>query len=46
LRRSIDRRAAGRQGRIADHLTRLDFVVLDELGYLPSPRPAGSCSFT
>ena len=24
---------AGRQGRIADHLTRLDFVVLDELGY-------------
>ena len=23
---------AGRQGRIADHLTRLDFVVLDELG--------------
>ena len=26
---------SGRQGRIADHLTRLDFVVLDELGYLP-----------
>ncbi len=26
---------AERQGRIADHLTRLDFVVLDELGYLP-----------
>ena len=26
---------AGRQGRIADHLCRLDFVVLDELGYLP-----------
>ena len=26
---------AGRQGRIADHLTRMDFVVLDELGYLP-----------
>ena len=24
---------AGRQGRIADHLTRMDFVVLDELGY-------------
>ncbi|WP_352885394.1 hypothetical protein [Mesorhizobium sp. M1112] len=24
---------AGRHGRIADHLTRLDFVVLDELGY-------------
>ncbi len=26
---------AGRQGRIADHLTRMDFVILDELGYLP-----------
>ena len=30
-----------RQGRLADYLTRLDFAVLDELGYLPSPRPAG-----
>jgi hypothetical protein len=26
--------SAGRQGRLADYLTRLDFVVLDELGYL------------
>src|SRR4051812_14465699 len=26
---------AGRQGRLADYLTRMDFVVLDELGYLP-----------
>lgn len=26
---------SGRQGRLADHLTRLDLVVLDELGYLP-----------
>jgi DNA replication protein DnaC len=26
---------SGRQGRIADHLTRMDFVILDELGYLP-----------
>src|SRR3954449_122132 len=25
----------GRQGRLADHLTRMDFIVLDELGYLP-----------
>jgi DNA replication protein DnaC len=25
----------GRQGRLADYLTRMDFVVLDELGYLP-----------
>ena len=23
----------GRQGRLADHLTRMDFIVLDELGY-------------
>jgi DNA replication protein DnaC len=26
---------AGRQGRIADQLVRLDFLALDELGYLP-----------
>src|SRR3984957_15562141 len=26
---------SGRQGRLADYLTRLDFVILDELGYLP-----------
>ena len=26
---------AGRQGHLADYLTRLDFVILDELGYLP-----------
>jgi hypothetical protein len=26
---------ADRQGRLADYLTRLDFVILDELGYLP-----------
>jgi hypothetical protein len=25
----------GRQGRIAEHLNRMDFIVLDELGYLP-----------
>ena len=24
---------SGRQGRLADYLTRLDFVILDELGY-------------
>jgi hypothetical protein len=35
---------ASRQGRLADYLTRLDSVVLDELGYLPSLRPADSCS--
>jgi IstB-like ATP binding protein len=37
---------AGRQGRLADHLCRMNLVVLDELGYLPSPRPAASCSST
>ena len=26
---------AGRQGRMADYLSRMDFIVLDELGYLP-----------
>ncbi|HSP99780.1 MAG TPA: ATP-binding protein, partial [Candidatus Dormibacteraeota bacterium] len=26
---------SGRPGRLADQLTRLDFIVLDELGYLP-----------
>ena len=26
---------SGKQGRMADYLTRLDFVILDELGYLP-----------
>jgi DNA replication protein DnaC len=25
----------GRQGRLAEHITRMDFIVLDELGYLP-----------
>ena len=25
----------GRQGRMADYLSRMDVIVLDELGYLP-----------
>ena len=37
--------AAGRQGRLADHLTRLDFVVLDELGYLPFAQTGGQLLF-
>jgi DNA replication protein DnaC len=37
---------AGRQGRTTDYLGRKDFVVLDELGYLPSPSQAASCSST
>jgi DNA replication protein DnaC len=36
---------AGRQGRIADHLTRLDFIVLDELGYLPFAQAGGQLLF-
>jgi DNA replication protein DnaC len=35
----------GRQGRIADHLTRLDFVILDELGYLPFAQAGGQLLF-
>ena len=35
---------ATRQGRIADHLARLDLVILDELGYLPFARAASSSS--
>jgi DNA replication protein DnaC len=35
----------GRQGRLADYLTRLDFVVLDELGYLPFAQAGGQLLF-
>jgi len=31
----------GKQGRLTDYLTRLDFVVLDELGYLPFAQAGG-----
>ena len=36
---------SGRQGRIADHLTRLDFTILDELGYLPFAQAGGQLLF-
>lgn len=36
---------AGHQGRMADHLCRLDFVVLDELGYLPFAQAGGQLLF-
>jgi len=36
---------AGRQGRIADYLSRMDFVVLDELGYLPFAQSGGQLLF-
>jgi DNA replication protein DnaC len=36
---------SGRQGRLADHLTRMDFIVLDELGYLPFAQSGGQLLF-
>ena len=35
----------GRQGRMADYLSRLDFVILDELGYLPFAQAGGQLLF-
>ena len=36
---------SGRQGRTADQLTRRDFVILDELGYLPFAQTGGQLLF-
>ena len=36
---------AGRQGRLAESLCRLDFIVLDELGYLPFAQSGGQLLF-
>lgn len=36
---------AGQQGRLADHLARMDFIVLDELGYLPFAQSGGQLLF-
>ena len=36
---------AGRAGRIAEHLSRLDLVILDELGYLPFAQSGGQLLF-
>lgn len=36
---------AGRAGRMADYLSRLDFIVLDELGYLPFAQSGGQLLF-
>jgi len=36
---------AGRQGRLADFAMRLDFLVLDELGYLPFAQAGGQLLF-
>lgn len=35
----------GKQGRLADYMTRLDFVILDELGYLPFAQSCGQLLF-
>ena len=36
---------AGRRGRMADYLSRMDFIVLDELGYLPFAQAGGQLLF-
>ena len=36
---------SGRQGRLADYICRKDFVVLDELGYLPFAQSGGQLLF-
>lgn len=36
---------SGRQGRMADYLNRLDFIILDELGYLPFAQAGGQLLF-
>jgi DNA replication protein DnaC len=36
---------SGRQGRLADYLCRKDFVILDELGYLPFAQAGGQLLF-
>ena len=35
----------GKQGRLADYLNRLDFIILDELGYLPFAQTGGQLLF-
>jgi DNA replication protein DnaC len=45
VNRLVAEARATRQGRIADHLARLDLVVLDELGYLPFAQSGGQLLF-
>ena len=33
------------QGRLAEYLTRMDFIILDELGYLPFAQSGGQLLF-
>src|ERR1700685_4573191 len=35
----------GGRGRLAEHLTRIDFIILDELGYLPFAQSGGQLLF-
>ena len=45
---SIDwrpRPAAAGKAKLADHLTRMDFIILDELGYLPFAQSGGQLLF-
>jgi DNA replication protein DnaC len=37
-------KAANKAGQLAERLLKLDLIILDELGYLPSAHPAGRCS--
>ena len=36
---------SGKQGRLADFITRLDFVIMDKLGYLPFAQAGGQLLF-
>lgn len=36
---------SGKQGRLADYLNRLAFIILDELGYLPFAQAGGQLLF-
>ena len=36
---------ASRQGRLAEYLTRMEFIILDELGYLPFAQTGGQLLF-
>jgi DNA replication protein DnaC len=41
----LEHEARAWQGRLAEYLTRIDFIVLDELGYLPFAQAGGRLLF-
>ena len=45
VNRLVTETRGGKQGRLADYMTRLDFVILDELGYLPFAQSGGQLLF-